>query len=76
MPIADIIAIILCTPTLAGTSIELAALAARTGNSDALADVAAWWTSQGGMVDSEILRTQHYAIRSLDLSLKNGAVRS
>lgn len=54
MSIDAIIAVILRTPALSGTTIELAALAARTGKSNAVSDVARWWVGQGGTVTSDV----------------------
>jgi hypothetical protein len=52
MKIESVIRVILDTPKLKGTFIELAALAARTGASDAVAEVSAFWRKLGGTVES------------------------
>lgn len=51
MKLSSIIQVITSTPDLRGTTIELAALAARTGEPEPIAEVVAFWRAQGGQVD-------------------------
>jgi hypothetical protein len=54
MKLSTIIDIIIRTPSLEGKRIYLAALVARDGHADAIAEVASFWINQGGCVESDI----------------------
>lgn len=51
MKLKAVIEVILNTPALAGKRLYLAALVARDGQADAVAEIAAFWIGQGGTVD-------------------------
>lgn len=52
MKINAIIEVILRTPAVSGSRLELAALAARDGQADAVSEVAEFWRRNGGTVES------------------------
>lgn len=52
MKINAIIEVILRTPALNGSRLELAALVARDGQQDAIDEVAEFWRRNGGTVES------------------------